>query len=473
MDRRLILLRLLAWSETAIILYVFAINTIYFVLVVLGYFELRLGRGRLSRADRQVLLRSALVPKVSVLAPAYNEAATCRDSVRAMLSLNYPNHEVVVINDGSTDDTLNILIDEFRLYKSARMPSGAIATRPVRAIYESRDPIRLVVIDKHNGGKADSLNAGLNFARSPLVAAVDSDSLLEPDALLYAAKPFLEDPERTLASGGIIRVANGCQVEQGRVVQVAAPSSFLARAQVIEYLRAFLGGRVAFSFLNSLLVISGAFGLFSRDAVLGAGGFETATVGEDMELVVRLHRLWRERGRDYRIVFVSEPVCWTEVPETAKILHRQRNRWQRGTVESIGLHRKMLLNPRFGVVGMFGLPYFALFEMLGPAVELAGYLLTIAALLLHFVAAGVALLFFEVSVLYGIMLSMSAVMLAELSARRYPSPADIMRLLLTAILENLGLRQLMTVWRTQGLIDGLAGKRGWGAMERRGFRPPR
>jgi cellulose synthase/poly-beta-1,6-N-acetylglucosamine synthase-like glycosyltransferase len=455
--------------EYTIIIYVAIISAIYFLLMTMGYFALRHSLNQFKRSDLNALLKSPMLPAVSVLAPAYNESATIRDSVRAMLKLHYPNHEVIVINDGSKDDTLKILIEEFRLYKSTRKPLSAISTKPVNAIYESRDPIRLIVIDKENGGKADSLNAGLNVARTPLVSAVDSDSLLESDALLLAVKPFLEDPERTLACGGIIRVVNGCDVEQGRVTRIAAPSSMLARFQAVEYLRAFLGGRVAFSFVNAMLIISGAFGLFRRDAVMAVGGFVTETVGEDMELVVRLHKTWREMQKDYRIVFVPEPVCWTEVPENIRTLYRQRNRWQRGTVESLWLHRKMMFNPKFGVLGMFAFPYFLFFEMLGPFVEVTGYFLTIIGFLLGLISLKVALLFFIVSVVFGILLSVSALLLEELTMRRYPSVKDLLKLLLAAVIENLGFRQLMTLWRAQGLIDGLRKKQGWGAMERKGF----
>jgi cellulose synthase/poly-beta-1,6-N-acetylglucosamine synthase-like glycosyltransferase len=457
--------------EYTIIIYVAVISAIYFLLMTMGYFALRHSLNQFKRSDLNALLKSPMLPAVSVLAPAYNESATIRDSVRAMLKLHYPNHEVIVINDGSKDDTLEILIEEFRLYKSTRKPLNAISTKPVNAIYESRDPIRLIVVDKENGGKADSLNAGLNVARTPLVSAVDSDSLLESDALLLAVKPFLEDPERTLACGGIIRVVNGCDVEQGRVTRIAAPSSMLARFQAVEYLRAFLGGRVAFSFVNAMLIISGAFGLFRRDAVMAVGGFVTETVGEDMELVVRLHKTWREMQKDYRIVFVPEPVCWTEVPENIRTLYRQRNRWQRGTVESLWLHRKMMFNPKFGVLGMFAFPYFLFFEMLGPFVEVTGYFLTVIGFLLGLISLKVALLFFIVSVVFGILLSVSALLLEELTMRRYPSVKDLLKLLLAAVIENLGFRQLMTLWRAQGLIDGLRKKQGWGAMERKGFQP--
>ncbi len=454
--------------EWSMIFYVSASNAIYFFLMVLGFFALRSHRSRQNAEARAVLLNSPLLPEVSIIMPAYNEALTIGQSVRSMLDLQYPHYDVIVVNDGSKDDTMRILIEEFHLCKSTRRIGNA-PTQPIRGVYRSRDPIRLTVVDKENGGKADALNAGLNVARSPLVAAVDSDSLLEEDALLHVVEPFIENPGKVLATGGIVRVVNGCTVERGRVTRIATCGRVLPLFQTIEYLRAFLGGRVAFSFLNSLLLISGAFGVFDREAVLEAGGFATSTVGEDMELVVRMHRICRSKRLPYLIVFVPEPVCWTEVPESWKVLHRQRNRWQRGTVESLMAHDRMLLHPKYGGPGWFALPYFVIFEMLGPAVEMAGYLFTVAGIIFGVVSTKIAVLFFVVSVLFGVLLSMSAVVLEEFTMRRYPSVFDLLRLLAAAVLENFGYRQLLTFWRLEGVWDGLRGKRGWGAMERRGF----
>ncbi len=463
-----LLLRTFIVVETFLIAYVAAINAIYLLLILLGYFVLR-REGSFPLASREQLMRSPLLPSIAVVAPAYNEAATCRQSVRNMLALRYPNHEVIVVNDGSKDDTLKILIDEFKLYRSGRKPFGTLTHKPIRAIYESRDPIRLVVIDKENGGKADATNAGINVARADLVCAVDSDSLMEQDSLLYVAKPFLEDPT-TIATGGIVRVINGCRVEGGQVVEVRAPRRLIPLFQTVEYLRAFLGGRVGFSFLNSLLIISGAFGLFDRRAVIEAGGYRSDAIGEDMELVVRLHRIWREARRPYRIVFVPEPVCWTEVPERLRVLRSQRNRWQRGTVDSLRRNKRMFFNPRYGAVGLIAFPYFFLFEMIGPAIELLGYEMTLFGMAFGLIEPRLALLFLIVSILFGVLLSMSAVALEELTKRRYPAPADLARLFGAAIVENLGFRQLLTIWRTRGLIDGLRRvKKGWGVMERKGF----
>lgn len=463
-----ILERTFSFVESSIIVYVAVINAIYFFLMAAGYFALRRSDQKLSPREVDELLKSPLVPGVSVLAPAFNEELTICESVRSMLRLRHPQHEVIVISDGSKDRTLGLLIEEFRLFRSSRAPWGLLPTKKVRAVYESRDPIRLLVIDKENGGKADSLNAGLNYARLPLFAAVDADSLLERDALMGIIKPFLDDPA-TVASGGIVRAVNGCAVRHGAVTGIRAPRRMLARLQVIEYLRAFLGGRVAFSCFNALLVISGAFGLFRRDRVLAAGGFATQTVGEDMELVVRLHHDGCERGDRPRIVFVPEPVCWTEVPETLKVLRRQRNRWQRGAVESVLSHWRLLFHRRSGILGWLAFPYFLLFEVFGPVVELIGYLCTGIGLLLGLISPAVAWQFFIVSTLFGMALSVGAVLLEELTTRKYPCVRDLFSLLVAAAVESFGYRQLTAWWRLEGLVDSIRGKKGWGQMERKGF----
>jgi len=463
--------RVYFFFESGVIIYVFVINATYFFLNALAYFSLRKHHLACTPAERDAMMKSPIMPAISLIVPAYNEEATCRESVGGMLRLNYPNYEVIVVNDGSKDATLNVLTEEFHLYRSARVTGGALGTKPIRQIYESADPVRLVVVDKVNGGKADAINVGLNVATTSLIMVVDSDSLIDRDGLLNMVRPYLEDPDRVIAVGGTVRAVNDCDVMHGQVRTIRTSSSHLANFQSIEYLRAFLGGRVGFSMINALLIISGAFGLFRRDAVVEAGGFDESTVGEDMELVVRMHRLWRARKKPYRIVYVAAPVCWTEVPQSLKILKRQRKRWQRGTVESLWRHREMLLNPRFGMVGMFSFPYFALFEMLGPAVEFLGYFLTILGLAFRIIAPEIALLFFVVSVMFGIMLSTSAVVLEEFTVRRYPSWRHTQRLFFSAIAENFGFRQLLTLWRVQGLIEAMKGKRGgWGAMERRGFK---
>ncbi len=463
---------LLAYQWTAIA-YFLALTLIYLFLVLVGFFEmLRYRSSRRESEDVEALAASGIAPPISILAPAYNESATILESVRATLALSYAEFEVIVINDGSKDNTLDLLIEEFHLYQSARYIDAQIPTQPVRAVYRSVDPIPLVVIDKENGGKADALNAGINAARYPLICAADSDSLLEQNALIRIVRPVLDHPEEVLAVGGIIRIANGCTVSGGRVTQVDLPRSWLARFQVVEYLRAFLGGRVAFSASNCLLIVSGAFGLFNKAAVLAVGGYDTNTVGEDMELVVRLHRWAREQRRKYRIVFEPDPVCWTEAPETMKTLQRQRNRWQRGTVETVWKHRDLICRPGFGALGWFALPYFVVFESLGPLIEFTGYAVTIAGYLFGLIDSEMAILFFLSAILNGIVLSGSAVVLEELSTRRYPHVKNLAILLMASVLENFGFRQVISLWRAEAIWDLLRGVKSWGRMERKGFGAP-
>ena len=449
----------------------FSANAFYFMLTLVGFFALRRVRFGISSGELEILFKSPLVPSVSVLAPAYNEGLLIRESVRSMLSLRHPKQELIVINDGSTDDTLQRLIEEFRLFRSVRVPLAKIPTGPVRAVYESRDPISLIVIDKENGGKADALNCGINYARNDLIAAVDADSIFERDALLLMSYPFLERPEDTVAVGGIIRIANNCKIQHGRITGIRVPDRLLPRIQVVEYLRAFLGGRVALSYAKSLLLISGAFGVFRRDAVLLINGFLPNSLGEDLELVIRLHRYRRDHHLPCNVEFVADPVCWTEAPESWRVLFRQRIRWQRGCMESLLIHRKLIGNPKYGSVGLLGLPYFLIYEALGPVMELIGYCFTSVGLTFSFIPIESALSFLAVSVLFGILLSVSSIVLEEFTLQRYPKANDIWKLLGAAVVENLGYRQITMTWRLLAILEMLRKQHSsWGVMLRTGFK---
>jgi cellulose synthase/poly-beta-1,6-N-acetylglucosamine synthase-like glycosyltransferase len=346
---------------------------------------------------------------------------------------------------------------------------GSIPCETIRGVYVSRSNPGLVVIDKDNGGKADALNAGVNAARFPYVCAVDADAILEEDALLRVAKPLLDEPDLVAATGGIVRIANGCTIEHGRVIEVGLPKSRLATLQTVEYFRAFLVGRVGWSKLQSLLIISGAFGLFRRSIVEAVGGYSTDTVGEDMELVVRLHRHLRERGEEYRIEFVPDPVCWTEAPEDMRTLSRQRRRWQRGLAETLWHHRKLTFNPRYGLLGMFGMPYFMIFELLGPVIEFLGYVALPIAVILGMLSFTYLIAFAVVAILLGVLLSVSALALEEFSFRRHRSGMDVTRMLTYSVLENFGYRQLVTFWRALAYVDLARGKKAWGAHKRKGI----
>jgi cellulose synthase/poly-beta-1,6-N-acetylglucosamine synthase-like glycosyltransferase len=454
--------------DLGVLAYFLTINTLYLVFSIVAFFSLMQHRRRWTSRALDVVMRSPATQAISVIAPAYNEEATIEQSLRSLLLLNYPKFEVVVVNDGSKDGTVQKMVEAFGLMQAPVVYQQPIGTKPVKALYRSLDNPDLVVIDKMNGGKADAINAGINAARHPLVCVIDADSILEPEALLRAAMPFVESPH-TLATGGIIRIVNDCRVESGRVTEIDMPKSWLVRFQVVEYLRAFLSGRVAMSAANALLIISGAFGLFKRDAVIEVGGFRHDTIGEDMEIVARLHRRWRDTNRPYRIVFQPDPVCWTEAPENLKILSSQRNRWQRGTCQVLSYHLPMLMNPRYGSVGLFAMPYFLIFEALGPLIEASGYIVTAIAVGFGLLDVVFAELLFLCAVVFGALISLTSVLLEEMSFRRYPKVRHLLLLAAIGVIENFGYRQLTTWWRLKGVIDFFRNKQGWGVMTRKGF----
>lgn len=408
-------------------------------------------------------------PPITLMAPAYNEALTIVESVRSLLSLQYPAFEVIVVNDGSKDETLNVLIAAFELQPVQRHYHSTAPCKTIRGVYAGARQPRLLVVDKENGGKADALNAALNLARTPLVCSMDADSLLEPDALLRAVQPFVEDPERTVAVGGTVRIANGCTVKFGRVLEVGVPRNLLALLQTVEYLRAFLMARLAWSRIGALMVISGAFGLFRRQSVLDVGGYSLGTVGEDMELVVKLHRRYRELGRPYRIDYIAEPVCWTEAPETLAVLARQRARWQRGALETFFKHKDMMFSRRYGRVGTVGFGNVLLVDVVGPVVEVLGYLLIPAFWALGLLSFDYLLALLGVTFGFGVAVSVAALALEEAELRRFPRARDLLVLLGAAVVENFGYRQLSNLWRIRGLWQYLRGSESWGTMTRRGF----
>jgi cellulose synthase/poly-beta-1,6-N-acetylglucosamine synthase-like glycosyltransferase len=444
---------------------------VHTMLLVLAAFELRRAITRSSLSGLRRALRSPLVPAVAVLVPAYNESLGIVDSVRSLLALDYPQLEVVIVNDGSTDDTIERLVKAFDLRQVRRPTPPLLPCKSVRGVYTPRSQLRMLVIDKENGGKADSLNAGINFSTYPLLCSVDADSILEQDALAKTVLPFLDDPLRTIGTGGTVRIANGCRIERGRVIEAHLPSSRYAMFQVVEYLRAFFATRTGWTALNSLLIVSGAFGLFRRDAVLAAGGYRTDTVGEDLELVVRMHRTFRDARKRYRILYVADPVCWTEAPENSRVLRKQRRRWHHACVEMMIFHWRMFFNPRYRATGLLALPAMLIFEMIGPIVELSGYLVTTVLLILGKLAPLTFVLLLILAILYGLVLTFGAIALEDATSHRFPGWDALRRVLLYAVAENLGYRQLLHVWRIEGFWAFFR-KEGWGTMERKGLSGP-
>lgn len=451
-----------------VLIYFVLLNFFYLWTSIYSYRALRKYARRLNTLDVDELLTSAGAPPVTVIMPAFNEQANCVSSVRSVLELRYPEHEAVFVNDGSKDDTLARLIEAFQLVPAARAQTSNLPSAEVRKVYRSRSHPNLWVVDKENGGKADALNAGINYCHTPLFCAMDADSILEREALMRLVRPFLEDGT-TVAAGGIVRIANGCDIDRGFISQVHLPRSLIARFQVLEYLRAFLAGRMGWSTLDVLLIVSGAFGIFRRSAVVEAGGYATDTVGEDMELIVRLHRYCRERKIPYRISFIPDPIAWTEAPESMRTLARQRDRWQRGMIQALVRHRKMLLNPEYGRIGLVAYPYFWFLEGFGPVIEILGYVAFVVAVVLGWTSWPFIIGFLLLAFFFGVALSAAAVALEELVFRRYTRMGDFLRLLLLAVLENFGYRQLLSVFRFRGVFTAMLRRSSWGHMDRKGL----
>jgi cellulose synthase/poly-beta-1,6-N-acetylglucosamine synthase-like glycosyltransferase len=452
--------------EWVFLAYFIAINVGYLVQNVLAAIGMRRYLETADQFEAEGVFSNLDLP-ISIVVPAHNESASITSSVRALLQLQYPQYELVVVNDGSSDDTLRKLVGAFALRPFPEAYRAQIACRPVSAVYRSARHPNLRVIDKENGGsKADAVNAGINACRYPLVCVVDADSVLQPDSLRRIVRPFLEDPT-TIAAGGTVRIANGCTLRRGFIERVGLPGNFLALVQVVEYLRAFLFGRLGFARINSLLIVSGAFGVFRKNVLVEVGGFDANAVGEDMELIVRLHRHMRAARRPYRITFIPDPVSWTDAPESLKGLKSQRVRWQHGLGQSLFLNKSLIFSRSGGLVSWLAVPFYLCFELFGPIVEVAGYLVIAIAWLAGWLSLPTAGLFFGLAVTLGVLLSTSAIMLEELSFHMYPRTRDVLMLFGAAVAENFGYRQLTAVWRLQGLVRWLGGrKHQWEAIAR-------
>jgi len=444
-----------------IVSYFFIGNGVYTLLMVLSLAAVWVYNRRLDYQGPDEIRESPVTPPVTIVIPAWNEEQIIVETTTSILQTDYPSLEVVVVDDGSSDATLTRLIEHFHLVKMDLIYRPHIPTKTVRGFYMNPDLPSLLVISKDNGGKPDALNAGINVCRTPYFCTLDSDSILERDALLRLMRPVISSPVNTVASGGIVRVLNGCEVRDGRVTKVALPKSRLEQFQVVEYLRSFLFGRTGWDLLGGTLIVSGAFAVFHRETVIEAGGFAHDTVTEDMDLVVQLHHWAAKNRRRIQMSFTSDPVCWTECPATLKMLGKQRRRWQLGLCQTLLKHCEMLFNRKYGLVGNFSLPFHLYVEALGAVVEFLGYFMVPLAIILGMVPAMLYLLFVLLSLAYGGLLSIGAVLLEELTYRRYPQPRDLVKLLWFAFIENIGYRQLVLYYRFEGVVRFLVGSRHW------------
>jgi cellulose synthase/poly-beta-1,6-N-acetylglucosamine synthase-like glycosyltransferase len=461
------------FADHFILVYSAILFSTYFVLSTISAFDIINYIRRNSFIDYRDILTAPSAPAISIIAPAYNESKTIVENVRSLLNIHYVNFEVIIINDGSKDDTLQLMIDEYRLEPVPYAFEKKMLSKPVRAVYKSkiRSLSKLTVVDKVNGGKADALNAGINVSKYDIFAAIDVDCILEYESLLKMVKPFMEQTEanKVIAVGGVVRIANSCVVKEGKIIKVNLPHEMIPRIQVLEYIRAFLLGRMAWSKLNGLILISGAFGMFDKKIVIEAGGYNHKTVGEDMELVIRMRRLMEEKKQEYSIVYLPDPLCWTEAPSSLKILGKQRNRWTRGTAETLWIHKKLIFNPRYRFLGTISMPYWFLFEWLAPIVESAAFLYLVMMAFLGILNIELFVTLFLLIYVFAIMYSTAAILFEELSFHQYKKKRDIIRLLGTALIEPLIVHPLSVYYAIRGNLDLLTGVKNWGEMKRKGF----
>ena len=444
-----------------IVLYFIVANGVYTVLMLLSFVSIWLHQKRIGYAGLQEVRESPVTPPVTIIVPAFNEERSIIATVDSLLRLEYPVKEIVVVDDGSTDQTLHRLIEYFQLIQMDLVYRQRLLSASPAAFYHNPHVPMLTVVTKPNGGKSDALNVGINMARSPYFCTVDADCILEKNALLRLMYPVIKSPVNTVLSAGIVRILNGCVVEDGQVTEVKLPSRAVERFQVIEYLRSFLFGRVGWNLLNATFIASGAFCIFHRETAIDAGGFSSDTVAEDVDIVCCIHRTLRAKKRKYRMSFTSDPVCWTAAPQNLIHLGRQRRRWQLGLLQTVMKHNSMLFSLRYGPIGLLSMPFQTFIEAFGCIVEFVGYVLIPVSFILGLTPLYLFLLFLLLAFFYGAMLSVGSVLLEEITYRRYPKMGDVLRLLLYAVLENIGYRQVVVLFRVQGFFQYLWGKKTW------------
>ncbi len=458
------------------LIYACALFGLYIFIAIYSSLELRFYMNKNKNVDYKMMLSFERLPSVSVIAPAYNEEKTIIENIRCLLSIYYPKLEVIIVNDGSTDNSLPKIIEHYDLVKVDIAVNDRLATAPIRNIYKSRNSAfaNLIVIDKENGGKGDSLNAGINVSNSRLFLAVDVDCIIEPYGVLRMVKPFIEEEggKVVIASGGVVRIANSCEIKDGKVVKVNYPKSFWAKFQVLEYFRAFALGRMAWSRVNGLLIISGAFGMFDKERVIKAGGYDVHNVGEDLEMVVRLRRYMHEVEKvKYKVSFIPDPLCWTEVPSSFNNLARQRNRWTRGAIDTIFKHRKLFLNPKYGMMGLISYTYWVFFEWLAPLIEFAGLVYFGCLLIIGQVDPYIFLVLTLFVYLFSVMFSLFAIFFETYTFFKYKGLHYLRKVIWFALIEMFTFHPINMLFSLKGNFDFFfrKNKKGWGKMNRTAF----
>ncbi len=444
------------------------LNIIYVVQLFVSLFRVHKNYNKTFSDDYHSYVDSDNLLPISLIIPAYNEQENIVQNVKSLMTINYPMFEIIVVNDGSTDKTGELLVQAFHMHKIETSIRYQIPTEKIEAVYYSREYPNLLYVQKKNGGKSDALNAGINISRYPLFTCLDADSRIEKDALLRLSMEFIKD-SRTVVAGGLVRIANGSKIVNGELKGFSMPKKLIERFQIVEYYRSFLMGRVFWSASNSLLIVSGAFGLFRKQTVIDVGGYKRNTIGEDMEIVVRIHRYMRKHRKKYKVKFNEFSICWTQGPMSVQDIRSQRRRWQIGLMDTLISHIGMTFNPFYGVVGLFSVPYNWIFELLGAVVEVIGYFLIPFTLIMGELNMFFFIIYFLLSVALGVILSEGSLVLEQYTHRAAMNAKQSIAISIYAVLENFGYRQMITLFRVEGIIKYRKLRKSWGKIKRKEF----
>ena len=439
------------------------------VFLIFSFFSVVVGAHRLYVKDRMLRLNNKLnhgdLP-VSVIVPAYNESVTIVDSINSLLALDYHLYEIVIVDDGSQDDTAQKLIDKFDLKFIHRPIDRELECQPEEAIYETEvNGISVTLIRKKNGGKGDALNMGINACRNPYFICMDADSKLQKDSLTEIVEPLFED-DTIVAVGGMIFISQCARIENGNAVGYRLPPNLLVCMQAVEYSRSFLASRILMDSFNGNLIISGAFGLFKKSTVVAAGGYSADNLGEDMELVLKLHVYCRNNNIKYRIGYQPNAICLTQAPTRFRDLKTQRRRWHIGLLQSMFTHRRVMFNFKFGLVSFFSYFYYLAYELMSPIIELFGIATIVLALFLDVLYTEYMFVFLIAYAIYGTVISLSAFSQHLYTQRFRLSPFDMIKVLFLCVLEFTIFRYILAIVRLMAFLRYGKNKSTWGKIKR-------
>lgn len=454
--------RLTLFINDFFLYYIIIYGSILFVSAMIGAFVFYFQERR--KKYKNQIERKFYLP-VSIIVPAYNEEVTIISTINSLLKLDYKLYEIIIVDDGSSDNTLNKIIEYYNLKKVKKVVRNKMKTKKVKAYYEGNAKVKLIVVAKENGGKADALNAGINISSFPYFLTIDADSVLQKDSLTEIVKPIIEN-NNTIAVGGVIKLSNNLNFKNGEVIEDKLPHGYLEMIQTLEYDRTFLAGRTVFDLFNGNLIISGAFGLFNKQRVIEIGGYKLNTVGEDMELVIRLHDYAISNKINYSVKYATNAICYTQAPSTLHDLKKQRQRWHTGLFQSLMIHKNMFLNPKYKALGLLSFPYYWVYELLAPLTETIGLIFIVISYFLELINFRFMIIYFATYVMFCTIFTVTTFFNRTYIKNHQISLYDFIKVLFYSFIENFGFRQLLNLYRLEAFFLYHKNKLKWGQITR-------